>query len=165
MIRKAKTEDIPSLMALQRSIEEENAVWGYVADSAEDWGKRNLAWTLLGIVEAGPVGFIHCSPRQYAGECVFPPASKILEIVDLIIATPYRCRGLGHELVAAIQRQASEEGFTHLRAYSAAKRFDDIVRFYRSCGFTPWYLEMTREIGAEPPAAGDAEDRAPEPCR
>ena len=162
MIRKATTDDIPAMMALQRSIEEENAIWGYGADSAEEWAKRNLAWTLLGIVDGKPVGFIYCSPRQYSGECVFPAGSKILEIVDLIIAAAYRCQGLGRELVAAVQRQAQQAGFTHLRVYSAARRFDDIVKFYRSCGFTPWYLEMTQEIGAEPPAAGDAEDRAPE---
>jgi GNAT superfamily N-acetyltransferase len=156
MIRKAKTEDIPILIALQRSIEAENAIWGYSADSAGTWAKRDLAWALLATVETQPVGFVYCSPRPYSGECVFPDGSRILEIVDLVIAPPNRCRGLGHELLAAIQRQAREEGFTHLRVYSAAKRFDDILKFYRSCGFTPWYLEMTKEIGAKPPGAGEA---------
>lgn len=141
-------------MRLQRSIEEENSIWGYCADSSDDWANRNLAWTLLAVVEAKPVGFIHCLPRPYSGECVFRADSRILEIVDLVVATPYRHRGLGHELVAAIQAQAREEGFTHLRVYSAAKRFDDILEFYRSCGFRPWYLEMTQEIGAEPSAPG-----------
>jgi GNAT superfamily N-acetyltransferase len=156
MIRKAKTEDIPILIALQRSIEAENAIWGYSADSAGTWAKRDLAWALLATVETQPVGFVYCSPRPYSGECVFPDGSRILEIVDLVIAPPNRCRGLGHELLAAIQRQAREEGFTHLRVYSAAKRFDDILKFYQSCGFTPWYLEMTKEIGAKPPGAGEA---------
>ena len=156
MIRIARTEDIPKLMDLQRSIEEEDSIRAYCADSAEDWAQRDLAWTLLATVEGKPVGFIHCLPRPYSGECVFPADSKILEIVDLIVATPYRCRGLGHELVAAIQAQAREEAFTHLRVYSAARRFDDIREFYRSCGFTPWYLEMTQEIGIEPSDPGDA---------
>lgn len=157
MIKKVKTDDIPSLVRLQRSIEKENTIWGYCADSTEDWAKRNLAWTLLAIFEDKPVGFIHCLPRPYSGECVFPGDSRILEIVDLIVAKPYRCRGLGRELVAAIQAQAREEGFTHLRVYSAAKRFDDIREFYHRCGFTPWYLEMTQEIRAEQVAAAEAE--------
>jgi len=156
MIRRATTEDIPDLIVLQRSIEEENAIWGYRADSPGDWAKRDLGWTLVAIRDARFRGFICCSPRPYSGECVFPAGSKILEIVDLIIAGDDRCGGLGHELVAAAQRQARAEGFTHLRVYSAAKRFDDILEFYRSCGFTPWYLEMTHKIRAELAHAGDA---------
>ena len=146
MIRKATIDDIPSLIALQRSVEEENAIWGYGADSPEDWAKRDLTWAWLAIGEARPVGFVYCSPRPYSGECVFPASSRILELVDLVVTAPERSRGLGHELLAALQRRARAEGFTHLRVYSAAKRFDDILSFYRSCGFAPWYLEMTKEI-------------------
>lgn len=160
MIRKATTEDIPGMIVLQRSVEAESAIWGYAADSSEDWAKRDLAWTFLAMVGTRPRGFIYCSPRPCSGECVFPAGSRILEIVDLFIAADARCRGLGHELVATLQRHAQAEGFTHLRVYSAAKRFDDIVKFYRSCGFTPWYLEMTQELGAEPAGAGDALQRA-----
>jgi hypothetical protein len=36
MIREATTEDITDMVALQRSVESENAIWGYCADSAED---------------------------------------------------------------------------------------------------------------------------------
>ena len=156
MIREARTEDITDIVALERSVESENTIWGYCADSAEGWANRDLSWTLLAVVEEQLVGFVHCSPRPYSGECVFPVGSKILEIVDLVVAMPYRCQRLGHKLVAAVRQRARNSGFTHLRVYSAAKRFDDVVAFYRSCGFTPWYLEMTREIGAEPLDAGDA---------
>jgi GNAT superfamily N-acetyltransferase len=144
------------MMALQRSTEEEDAVWGYSADSAEQWANRNLAWTLVGILHGKPVGFICCLPRPYSGECVFPAGSRILEILELHVAAGYRSQGLGSKLVAAIQRQAEQDGFTHLRVYSAARRFDDIVRFYRSCGFTPWCLEMTMKIEAEPRIDGQS---------
>jgi hypothetical protein len=33
-----------------------------------------------------------------------------------------------------------------MRLYSAAKRFDEILAFYRGCGFAPWYLEMVKPI-------------------
>lgn len=156
MIRRATIDDIPVMIALQISVEDEHAIWGHVAASPEDWAKRDLAWTHLAVVAGEAVGLIHCQPRPYSGECVFPSGSKILEIVDLFVAEPHRGQGLGHGLVAAIQAQAHEEGFTHLRLYSAAKRFDSILTFYRSCGFAPWYLEMTQEIASEPSAAGDA---------
>jgi len=159
MIRKATSEDIPGMIALQRSVETESAIWGYVADSPDDWAKRDFTWTFLALVGTQPVGFIYCAPRPYSGECVFPAGSRILEIVDLVIAADTRRRRCGSELVAAVQRQARAEGFTHLRVYSAAKRFDDIVRFYRSFGFAPWYVEMTKELGAEPAGAADALQR------
>ena len=146
MIRRATIEDIPAMIALQRSVEEEDALWGYGADSPEDWAKRDLEWAFLAMDGGRPVGFIYCSARPYSGECVFPVGARILEIVELVIAADHRCHGLGHELMKTTQRHAQAEGFTHLRVYSAAKRFDDIIKFYRSCGFTPWYLEMTKDI-------------------
>ena len=152
MIRRATTDDIPSLVSLQESIEQEDAILGYGADSAETWSKRALDWTLIASREGLPVGFIHCLPRPYSGECVFPAESRILEIAELVVAKPHRSRGLGGELVAAIQEMSRQEGFTHLRVYSAAKRFEDIVRFYGRCGLTPWYVEMTQDLRAEPPS-------------
>ena len=149
MIREATTADIAYMVALERSVESENSIWGYVADSEENWENRDLAWTLVYVVEEQIAGFIHCSPRPYSGECVFPAGSKILEIVDLAVAMPYRRRRIGYELVAAIRQRAIDSGFTHLRVYSAAKRFDDILTFYRECGFKPWYLEMIRPIRVE----------------
>ena len=150
MIRHAKADDIASIAALQGAVENERAIWGYVEESREEWAKRDFSWTYVAVDGARLLGFVHCLPRPYSGECVFPAESKILEIVDLIIAPDARNGGLGRELVAIVRRRARFDGFTHLRVYSASKRFDDIVRFYRSCGFIPWYLEMTQEIGANP---------------
>jgi GNAT superfamily N-acetyltransferase len=154
MIRKCTSEDISDVVALQKSVERESAIWGYGADSPKDWEQRNLAWTFLALEAGRPVGFIYCAPRPHSYECVFPAESKILEIIDLVVASDARCQRLGHALVAVVQAQAHAAGFTHLRVYSAAKRFDDIVRFYRDCGFTPWYLVMTKEITAELPDVG-----------
>lgn len=148
MIREAQTADIPVLISLQKEVEIEEAIWGYGADLPEEWIKRSLEWTFLAIEGTHALGFIHCLPRAYSGECVFPSEGKILEIVELVVTAEERCRGLGRGLVDSIRKHAQKDGFTHLRVYSAAKRFDAIVKFYRSCGFTPWYVEMTQEIGS-----------------
>ena len=154
MIRAALPEDIPSIVVLQKSIEAEDAIWGYGADAAKDWAGRDLTYTLVARDDAGLQGFIDCCPRPYEGECVFPSGSQILEITELVVAPGERGRGLGHALVEAARRRANAAGFTHLRVYSAVKRFDDILRFYRSCGFSPWYLEMVQEIESAPALAG-----------
>ena len=156
MIRNATVDDLPALVSLQKSIEEEGAIWGYRADSVEVWARRDLTWTLVSTAEDRVAGLIYCAPRENTGQSVFRQDSKILEIVELLVAAPYRSRGIGHDLVAAVKRRAVENGFNHLRVYSAAKRFDSVVKFYRSCGFAPWYLEMTQEIRMERSNTADA---------
>jgi GNAT superfamily N-acetyltransferase len=163
MLRKATQDDIPRMIALQKAVEEDDVLWGYAADSLKQWVQRDLSWSIVVDCGGDLGGYIYCHPRPYAGECIFPADSKVLEIAELLIADGQRNRGLGEELVTAIRQQAQEEGFTHLRVYSAAKRFDGIVKFYRRCGFTPWYVEMTQRIGVQPTVPGDVRDGADEP--
>jgi GNAT superfamily N-acetyltransferase len=146
MTRHITLLDLPVIIAFQHSLEAEGSIWGYKADSLEDWANRDLRWTLLETIENKPVGFIHCIRREPSGECVFPKDANVLEIMELFVAQNYRDVGIGQRLVSEIKAQAVVEGFTHLRLYSAARRFDDIVKFYRNCGFDPWYLEMTQDL-------------------
>ncbi len=147
MIRPARREDIPGIVRLQETIEAEACVHGYVADTAETWAGHDLDRTYVVVEGEITVGVVHAVPRAYEGECVFAPDDRILEIRELLVAPSHRDRGLGRELIAAIQGVARRDGFSHLRVYSAAKRFDDVRSFYGSCGFEPWYLEMTQVLG------------------
>src|SRR5512146_2812277 len=99
MIRKATTEDVANIIALQESVAREKAIGGYGADSSKDWKKRDLSWTFVAVESERPVGFIYCAPRAYGGECVFTTRSRILEIVDLVVAPDARGQHRGHELV------------------------------------------------------------------
>lgn len=146
MTRAVTELDIPALIEMQRALAAEGALWGYVADSASVWAGRELTWTLLAEHEGQPVGFIHAAPRDYTGECVFSAEDRILEIVEFYVAETHRNQGTGQALFEALEQLAKTARFTHLRVYSAAKRFDDILAFYRRCGFSPWYLEMTKRL-------------------
>ena len=146
MIRSAHPGDIPQLIAIQQAIESEDAILGYCADTAFDWADRNFAFTYVAVVEREVVGFVHCEPRPYAGESVLSPGSKILEICELLVIEPYRSMGIGQKLMTIVRNEAETQGFHHLRVHSASRRFDEILRFYRRCGFTPWYLEMTMDL-------------------
>jgi GNAT superfamily N-acetyltransferase len=146
VIRRATREDVAVMAALQRAVEAEGALLGYVADTEDDWAGRDLGWTWVADRKGEAAGFVHATPRPFDGECVFPPDGRILELVELIVGAGHRDRGLGRALVTAVRERARAEGFTHLRVYSAARRFDDVLRFYRACGFTPWFLEMTQDV-------------------
>ncbi len=148
-IRKANKADIAAVLAMQQDLASEGAIWGYGADSADVWNDRNLNWLFLAIDSYEPVGFIYCEERPYRGECVFPEGSRILEIIELYVRPESRHSGIGRQLVKTVQSKAKAAGFSHMRLYSAAKHFDDILAFYRDSGFTPWYLEMVKPIGTE----------------
>ncbi len=145
-IRNANKADIAAVLAMQKNLASEGAIWGYGPDSTEVWNDCNLDWLFLAIDSCEPVGFIYCVERPYEGECVFPEDSRILEIIELYVRPESRHSGIGRQLVKTVQSKAKAAGFSHMRLYSAAKRFDDILAFYRDCGFTPWYLEMVKQI-------------------
>ncbi len=148
-IRKANEADIAAILSMQEDLTSEGAIWGYGSDSVEVWNNRDLDWLFLAIDGCESVGFIYCEERPYEGECVFPEGSRILEIIELYVRPQSRHSGIGRQLVKTVQSKAKAAGFSHMRLYSAAKRFDDILAFYRDCGFSPWYLEMVKPIGTE----------------
>lgn len=146
VVRPAAAGDLPAIVALQEEIAAEGSIRGYRPDPLEDWLARDLSWTWVATTATGVAGMITCRERPFAGECVFPSGSRILEIVDLFVTRAHRQHGIGRRLVATAQDAARSRGYTHLRLLSAAVRFDDITAFYRQLGFTPWYLEMTAEL-------------------
>ncbi len=148
-LRKAGLKDLDTIVSMQQALASESAIWGYRSDSVEAWNGRNLDWLFLAVDNDESIGFIYCAERPYRGESVFPEGSRILEIVELYVRPEARHGGSGRQIVKIITSKANIEGFSHLRLYSAAKRFDDILAFYRECGFKPWYLEMIRPIGVE----------------
>jgi GNAT superfamily N-acetyltransferase len=148
-IRKADTTNLVAILSMQEDLASEGAIWGYGADSLEEWKNRELNWLFIAMEGSKPVGFIYCAERPYQGEYVFPEGSRILEIVELYVRPESRHFGVGKQLVNVAQSKAKDDGFSHMRLYSATKRFDDILAFYRGCGFTPWYLEMVQPINAK----------------
>ncbi len=51
------------------------------------------------------------------------------------------------DIPGILSLQKAIEHERSLRVCSAARRFDDVRAFYGSCGFVPWYLEMTQDLG------------------
>lgn len=154
-IRRATRRDIETILQMQLQLQAEEAIRGYGPDTRPEWAGRDLELTFLAEDDDGRAcGFIYGCDRPRKGECVFPDTARVAEIVELYVAPEARHAGLGKKLVDAFRQAAQEMGYTHLRLYSAARRFDDIVAFYRGCGFDPWYLEMTMDLGQQGGATG-----------
>ena len=151
-IQRANLDDIDAIISMQLCLAIEDVIYGYEADTDEDWQGRDLEWVYMARHEGKAAGFIYGAERPYKNECVFTEKSRILEIVELYVCPEFRHDGIGKQLVEKIISKAKSQGYSHLRLYSSAKRFDDILKFYRDCGFTPWYLEMTCSIEHEQPS-------------
>lgn len=74
------------------------------------------------------VGFIHASNH----DPVYAPPMK--DIMALAIYDEYRHKGIGKQLVAAVQGWAEKTGAHGLRVNSGIEQKSAVV-FYKSCGF------------------------------
>ncbi len=74
------------------------------------------------------VGFIHASNH----DPVYAPPMK--DIMALAIYDEYRHKGIGKQLVAAVQDWAEKTGAHGLRVNSGIEQKSAVV-FYKSCGF------------------------------
>lgn len=74
------------------------------------------------------VGFIHASNH----DPVYAPPMK--DIMALAIYDEYRHKGIGKQLVAAVEEWAQQTGAHGLRVNSGIEQKSAVV-FYKSCGF------------------------------
>ena len=74
------------------------------------------------------VGFIHASNH----DPVYAPPMK--DIMALAIYDDYRHKGIGKQLVAAVEEWAVQTGAHGLRVNSGIEQKSAVV-FYKSCGF------------------------------
>lgn len=74
------------------------------------------------------VGFIHASNH----DPVYAPPMK--DIMALAIYDEYRHKGIGKQLVAAVENWAQQTGAHGLRVNSGIEQKSAVV-FYKSCGF------------------------------
>lgn len=74
------------------------------------------------------VGFIHASNH----DPVYAPPMK--DIMALAIYDEYRHKGIGKQLVAAVEAWAQQTGASGLRVNSGIEQKSAVI-FYKSCGF------------------------------
>lgn len=108
-------------------------------------------------------GFCHtgekasfASMSNSEGEPTAPEGSKILSIVELMIANNFRRCGMEEKLIARAFEDALKEGYTHAETYLMERmfgsfekgRFDELLEIYKRMGF-----EIVRDL------SNDAEGR------
>jgi GNAT superfamily N-acetyltransferase len=69
-----------------------------------------------------------------------------VEIEDLYVTREYRSGGIGARLIDAIADWSTLHRVRYVSAYSSSRNVDAILRFYRSCGFESWSVQVFRDL-------------------
>lgn len=69
---------------------------------------------------------------------VFPMNEKYLQVNDLYIASAYRSRSIGAELLTIVEEKAKRNGIEHIFLSSATIDAESVRRFYEKNGFKIW---------------------------
>jgi GNAT superfamily N-acetyltransferase len=132
---------------------------GLVATSVGELERHLGGCFFVAAEEEEIVGFVFGVTRVNRGEAsaVFDPGGSYVEIEELYVVPARRSSGVGSLLLGAVVDWANTQGVRYLSAYSATRDFESVVRFYKSCGFETWSVQMFRDLGCETKPADQAE--------
>jgi ribosomal protein S18 acetylase RimI-like enzyme len=97
------------------------------------------------------IGFVVGQTKTEAGsnQAVVPKGERYLEVLDLYVLPEHRSSGVGRTLMDTAAAWAKQKGIRYILVYSATKDVDRILRFYRSCGFQSWFVQLFRDLGRD----------------
>ena len=147
-IRKCTDEDLSTVHEIQMDTEKRGDLWGYKADSMADLQKQDKDWFWVAVENAMIIGYAFCGEYMNQGECIFESDDRVLEVIDLGVRVECWGKGVASELLTAIESQAKARSYDKIIVYTSAKRFDDILRFYRRNGFKTWWAQMFKDLGS-----------------
>ena len=146
IIRQAAKDDVPAICRLQQRWLEEGSVYSFVPNDAEQVEAALSQYFLLAEVGSEVIGFISGAAQTSDGTAVIAAGESYLEIDNLYVATEFRRRGVGGELVDRLLAQAGEDGLAHAVLYSAAREIHSVLRFYERHKFQSWYVQMFQKL-------------------
>lgn len=146
--REATSADLPQIAALEREWVRDVPTWGYRprTDAELRAVVSSPTWVVVAVENESIVGFAIGAPRENDGSAIFEPSDRILEVVDLYVTRNSRSQGVGTQLLQAAEEYARRSGFTKLFVYSSVRSLDGPLNFYRSRGFTPWAVQLFKEL-------------------
>ncbi|QJW88913.1 GNAT family N-acetyltransferase [Spirosoma taeanense] len=86
------------------------------------------------------VGFVSCH-----GQYLLHHTGKVGEIQELFVKPAHRNQQVGHQLLAALEALAVQEGFVNLEVTTNQKRLDTI-RFYEREAFNRTHFKLVKPI-------------------
>ena len=145
-IRACTTNDIDSVIALERQWEQEAIAYGDFNPMSRDAYASILnrfpTYFLVAESDRQLVGYIHASVQRNNPVEVIPPDEPYVAIEDIYVQPGFRDRDIGGALLERIFTVARQEGIHRFIVGTLSKETDKILKFYRSHGFTPWRIQF-----------------------
>ena len=148
LIRACTRQDIDAVIGLERQWEQEGIAYGdfnplrreaYVAIL-----ERFPAYFLVAEHDRQLVGYMHASADLDKRVEVIPAHEPYVEIEDLYVHPDFRNQDIGGQLLERLFEIAQQEGIQRFLVGTRSKETEQILRFYRSHGFTPWSIQFFR---------------------
>lgn len=146
IIRRADKTDVSIIRKLQQRLFEEDCVYGFVAESAEEIEKLINHYFLVAEIENEIVGFISGGIKISDGLAVIPKGKSYLEIENLYVVPRFRKQGIGGKLIDELLAEAKRDKVAYASLYSATKDIHGILKFYERHNFQSWYVQMFQKL-------------------
>jgi GNAT superfamily N-acetyltransferase len=148
LIRACTPNDIDGVVQLERQWEQEGIAYGdfnpmrweaYVAIL-----ERFPAYFLVAEHDGQLVAYMHASANRDKRVEVIPAQEPCVEIEDIYVHPDFRNQDIGGRLLERLFEIARQEGIQRFVVGTRSKETEQILRFYRSHGFTPWSIQFFR---------------------
>lgn len=145
LIRECAHEDLESVFQLTKLWEQEGVSYGSFIISREDfiaYFERFQKYFLVAESDGHVVGYINGSVFVNDKVEVLPKQETYLEIENLYVSPEFRGQHVGGDLITQLLAIAEQNGIKRFFVSTVTKDTDRILKFYRSYGFRPWYVEL-----------------------
>jgi ribosomal protein S18 acetylase RimI-like enzyme len=144
LIRECTHQDLEGILELDKLWNDEGVayVWyGSPEDPIEAF-ERFPKYFLLAESDGCIVGYVNASVRANETVEVLPKQQTYLEVENIYVRSEFRGMRVGGDLIERLLEVAKENGIERFVVSTVSKDTDGILRFYRSYGFKPWYVEL-----------------------
>lgn len=126
---------------LQKQRESEAITYGFIADGEDDILAYNRDYFYVALDDETVIGYVTGEAKANDKDNymnVFPMNEKYLQVNDLYIASAYRSRSIGAELLTIVEEKAKRNSIEHIFLSPATLDAEAVRRFYEKNGFKIW---------------------------
>ena len=145
-IRACVAQEIDAVAELERQWEREHIAYGDFSPLGREGLlaalERSPAYFLVAERNGELLGYIRASLHHDAPVPVLPAEGACVEIEDLYVRPDARDAAIGSALLDRLLGVARQAGVRRFVVGTLSVQTDQILRFYRRRGFTPWHVQF-----------------------
>jgi len=144
LIRECTRQDLEGILELDQLWKDEGVayVWYGSREVLIADFERFPEYFLVAESDGRIVGYVNGSVRTNETVEVLPEQEMHFEIENIYVKGEFRNMHVGGDLLERLLGVAKENGIERFVVSTVSKDIDQILKFYRTYGFRPWYVEL-----------------------